>query len=404
MIRIGIPIGVLLLASCFIPADGADGPQAPPPRPVLSTAELVQQLSSEDFQEREEATRRLAALDADKPPPELIEAAKSDNPDLRGRAAKAVEAIRWRAAGRHLEHDRKFADRGAIDLFVASSAAWDVKADDSRVWESVLDISKELFKKANKFPPNQCPAAFKDLAAFRKACHPRFIKTDTLYRRGEEKSETGGIRTHYQGGILAPEVDDPWALTMNIIVARGNVRADACINSCIVFANGNVAVGTYFSGSVIVCDGDVETRDRVLSCLIIARGNIKARGTVAMSTLISGGKVTVKEVATDEIGKPIIKENVAKPLDFVTFFELSAVGVEVKVADKAVQVSTVAKGKAFAKADVQVGDIIVEVNGKKPTDTESLRRLLRDALAVGDATVKLQRSDKTETVKVALPE
>ena len=45
-----------------------------------------------------------------------------------------------------------------------------------------------------------------------------------------------------------------------------------------------------------------------------------------------------------------------------------------------------------------------EVNGKKPTDAESLRRLLRDALAIGDATVKLQRGEKTEVVKVSLPE
>jgi hypothetical protein len=33
-----------------------------------------------------------------------------------------------------------------------------------------------------------------------------------------------------------------------------------------------------------------------------------------------------------------------------------------------------------------------------------LRRLLRDALAIGDATVTLKRGDKTETVKVTLPE
>jgi S1-C subfamily serine protease len=72
--------------------------------------------------------------------------------------------------------------------------------------------------------------------------------------------------------------------------------------------------------------------------------------------------------------------------------------------DKAVQVSTVADGKAFAKADVKVGDIVMEVNGKKPTDAESSRRLLRDALAIGDATVKLKRGDATETVKVSLPE
>ena len=45
-----------------------------------------------------------------------------------------------------------------------------------------------------------------------------------------------------------------------------------------------------------------------------------------------------------------------------------------------------------------------DVGGKKPTDAESLRRLLRDALALGDAAVKLKRDTDTHSVKVALPE
>ena len=74
------------------------------------------------------------------------------------------------------------------------------------------------------------------------------------------------------------------------------------------------------------------------------------------------------------------------------------------VADKAVPVTSVTGGKPFSQAGVRVGDIIAEVNGKKHDSPESLRRLLRDALAIGEATVKLQRGDKTETVKVVLPE
>jgi S1-C subfamily serine protease len=68
------------------------------------------------------------------------------------------------------------------------------------------------------------------------------------------------------------------------------------------------------------------------------------------------------------------------------------------------KVTAVAEGKPFAKAGVKAGDVITDVNGKKPESAEALRRLLRDALAVGDATVTLRRGDKTETVKVTLPE
>jgi S1-C subfamily serine protease len=72
--------------------------------------------------------------------------------------------------------------------------------------------------------------------------------------------------------------------------------------------------------------------------------------------------------------------------------------------DKAVQVAAIEKGKPFDHAGVWVGDIVAEVNGKKPDSAESLRRLLRDALAIGDATVKLQRRGNTKTVKISLPD
>jgi S1-C subfamily serine protease len=98
------------------------------------------------------------------------------------------------------------------------------------------------------------------------------------------------------------------------------------------------------------------------------------------------------------------KANTFKPLDYITFFELSTVGVEVKAVDNDVKVAAIEKGKPFDHAGVWVGDVITDVNGKKPDSAESLRRLLRDSLAIGDANVKLQRGGKVETVKVTLPE
>jgi membrane-associated protease RseP (regulator of RpoE activity) len=169
-----------------------------------------------------------------------------------------------------------------------------------------------------------------------------------------------------------------------------------------VFANGDVTARTTIMSNVIVCDGDVTlTEGHLNRSVIVARGNITAK-SAGNSALMAGGKVEVENKNAPK-GQNLIVESKPNTLG-ITFFELSTVGVEVKVADKAVQVGAVANGKPFAKAGVKVGDIILDVNGKKPTDAESLRRLLRDALAVGDATVKLKRGDKTETFKVSLPE
>ena len=79
-------------------------------------------------------------------------------------------------------------------------------------------------------------------------------------------------------------------------------------------------------------------------------------------------------------------------------------GLEVTDTEKVVRVKAVADGKAFAAAGAKVGDVVEGVNGKKPDSAESLRRLLRDALAVGDATVTVRRGDATHTLKVTLPE
>src|SRR4051812_29967293 len=97
-------------------AGAADPPTAPPPRPV-DVGAIVRQLGSRSFEEREEATERLSSLPLDAPPAELVEATRSPNPEVSRRAARAVEAIRARAADRALDRfgrERAFAKRGKV--------------------------------------------------------------------------------------------------------------------------------------------------------------------------------------------------------------------------------------------------------------------------------------------------
>jgi S1-C subfamily serine protease len=67
-------------------------------------------------------------------------------------------------------------------------------------------------------------------------------------------------------------------------------------------------------------------------------------------------------------------------------------------------VSVLTPKKAFATAGAKEGDIIERVIGVRPETSESLRRALRDALAVGDAAVKVRRGDGLHTLTVSLPE
>jgi WD40 repeat protein len=82
-----------VLAAALLGLAPAHGPGAGPP--PADVGRLVRQLGSDDFQEREEASRRLGRLGA----PALgglWEAADSANPEVRRRAARLVRAIQAR--------------------------------------------------------------------------------------------------------------------------------------------------------------------------------------------------------------------------------------------------------------------------------------------------------------------
>jgi S1-C subfamily serine protease len=229
---------------------------------------------------------------------------------------------------------------------------------------------------------------------------------DEFYNRPDPQKANPPV-LWFQEAVQAPGLASPTGIIGNLIVSRGDVRTGKTVQSSVIFANGNVTVQGYIGSSVIVSDGDVTVLDRDISqSLVVARGNIKVKGFASGATLIAGGKITVEteRKVVVESQYNVIKENELNPLGYITFFELSRIGLEVKAADQLVTLSGVTAGSTGAKAGLKVGDTILEVNGKKPDSAESLRQLLRDSLAIGDATVKLQRGDKTETVKVALPE
>ena len=147
MTTIAVSALPLLAAAALVAAPQLE--QAPPPREVVDVAALVKQLGSEDFAERERATARLSTLNVDEVPPELLAALKSDNPEIRQRAAKAVKALREHIALLPLPRAERFAKRGRIDLFVASTAG-DYKADDPRVWEPAMELGRAAVEQVHK--------------------------------------------------------------------------------------------------------------------------------------------------------------------------------------------------------------------------------------------------------------
>jgi hypothetical protein len=403
-------VGILLLASCWCSAVASD---IPPPRPV-DVAVLVRQLGSEDFAEREEASRRLGSLSVDDPPKELIDALKSANPEIRDRARRAVVDLkkhiareRERAATARLPREERFAKRGQVDLYVAATVASKLKTEDDRLWLPAFDLGVATAAKAELkggYLPQGGPAWVKHFPTYRtNILNNTMIRTDGVFSRRKRDYFI------FYGAVLAAGVDEPQSVK-GLIVSRGTVRVGKSLDNSLVLATGEVIVGESMHGSAVICDGNLRVKG-MEGCFVIARGDVIVDGWGLGNTVIAGGTAAFKKPVPLPNQQTIPKdrenrilEKVNTPLGFITFFELATVGVEVKVAEKGVQVAAIEMGKPFADAGGRVGDTITEVNGMKPDSAESLRRLLRDALAIGDATVKLNRDGKVETVKVSLAE
>ncbi len=340
----------------------------------MDVAGLVRQLGSEDFAEREEATRRLSTLAVDAPPPELLGALRSPDPEVRDRAGRVVKTLRehiafsreWGAVA-HLPRGERFAKRGQIDLYVASTAASKLKADDDRLWLPAFEIGVTTAEKAglkgDRLP--QGPAWVKHFPSYRKnLLNDTMIRTDGVFTRRKTDHFI------FYGAILAAGVDEPQSI-QGLIVSRGKVRVHNEVNRSLVLATGDLDIGGMIKGAII-CDGDVVMKGMIGS-FVIARGNVTVEGYGYENTVIAGGTVTFKksvplpnQQTLPKESENHINESVSKPLGYITFFELSTVGVEAKAVDKAVQITAVADGKPFADAGVKVGDMVTEVNGKKP--------------------------------------
>ena len=173
------------------------------------------------------------------------------------------------------------------------------------------------------------------------------IRTDGIFTRG--KKEYFMIRA----AIMAAGVDEPQSIE-GLIVSRGNVLVRDDANRSLILATGDVELRAMVKGAII-CDGDVVMKG-MHGSFIIARGSVTVEGYGSENTIIAGGTVVFKKPVPLPNQQTIpkerenrIQEKVKRPLGYITFFELSTVGVEVKAEGKSVQVTTIADDKPFAE-------------------------------------------------------
>jgi hypothetical protein len=399
---------LLLVAAAGVAAGqppAAGVPAAPAPRPI-PVDELVRQLVAPDPAARAAAEARLSGLTL-APPAALLALAAGPDGDARARAARAARAMRGNAAAPALVRGERFAAGGRVDLFVAATGGWDADPDDPRLWDPALRVGRALMARTGRkshigvrSDPSGCP----DFAEYIRRRNPRITRSDRPHAC-LDPTKLNPPRFFLIEAVQAPGVVSPWGLNGTLVVSRGGVRADRGVSESLVLATGDLTIKNELIGSEVVCDGDVTIGDHVEWSTVVARGDIRVGTQVCSAELVAGGVVVVGQPRENDARRVnVIREREPRALGWVRFFELADVGVSARAAGGDVAVAAVAAGSAGARAGLRAGDVVLEAGGRRPADADGLRRALRDALAAGDAAVRVKRGAEALTVRVALPD
>jgi len=213
---------------------------------------LVAKLGSEDFDEREEAGERLAKL-GEKAIPALLEATKSQDLEVRRRAARLLVPLQRQVEEREVA--RLTAEIGKVGMseFVRLTVSDEKYATKER-WLTLKRLTAAAAARASaegkkKF---EAPALEADLTVVRK-------------KRGE-KPEKSWVRSRL---LLDGDTPSFTMLSGCVVLSRGSLEHVTSISKCVLFIDGDVKA-TSIDDCVIVCSGSVQAtgiRGSVVLCL-----------------------------------------------------------------------------------------------------------------------------------------
>jgi hypothetical protein len=333
-----------------------------------SVEQLIQRLTSDDFETREAATRALK----ERPDalPQLRKALTSDDPELRRRAAEVIEEHQTRDGKRQVRRALSFLKSGEIDTFVDLVTSLEPPLDDE-ICQAMCALVEAIVDKANKGD-----TAKRALPAVREISEKK--PSENLNQK-----QLGDYHKILVGRLVARDLNKKSQIDRCIIVSKEKVELDegGWFRNNILFTNGDLIVPLVpLYTSVIICDGSIKGNPVVAGSIVIARSK-------ANHVTIDG----VAVVNHDQI------------LSLVKFFDPLQLGIEAGETKGGVAVKQLQDGKPFAAAGVREGDLLTAIDGAAVDSPDSFRRLLRARRAAGgEFLLKLRRADATKEVTVRL--
>ncbi len=382
------------VALLFAVAGSAPAEEPKSDRPAIAV--WVRHLGSTVHEEREKAEVLLGS--ADDAAPALTEALKSSDPEVRRRAARALQVIERRRNLAALARLRKFVKEGRVDLVTDLLVRWPQWDDEADAWQAVVNLAEKMIAlEARTFGKRSVPEnEGAPLGDFRRYLSYWGTGIVNDSRRVRWKN-SGSASFVAKVDSFSSETKDKRILS-SLLVSSGDVGVDHAGLS-FIFAGGSVEVET-MSDTLVVCDGDFTINHVMGSCLVIARGAIRCRSGVADCRLISADRVNDGEA--NRYSQVAVREKEVNPLGFVKFFDLKHVGLATETGEDGLRVKAVDKGSRAARAGLRAGDVLLTADAKKVASAEAFRKLVRGAVAEGRAVpLTVRRADRDLTLSLA---
>ncbi len=381
-----------------IRAAAADEARRSEPLQKVDAAEiqkLIERLGDEKFVRREEAMRQLRALG--EPALDAIEKAlRSEDAEIRSRAEKLAVELR------HIRRERLFRAMAEkikdlpLDQFVDRLATRD-EFDKTENWDRLYDIANIMSQRAEMLADRKWPLPNLNYKTFPT------VSGKSAVRYVNQKIRADGIDRRIS------------ALQNCVLVSSGNVQYITSIVNSIVFIEGDLAACTSIIDSFVVCNGSLGRAVLIRNSVVLTTSDfasstraersffqVKSVGNHAISS--QNVYLNLKSVASRNATDNRFIQNDKGPLQAVTFFKPSLLGVELSKLDKFARVDKVVEGKPFARAGLRVGDIVTATDEGEVVSFEALNKFLRRRLPGESISLKVRRGEKTVEIDVKLAE
>jgi hypothetical protein len=326
-------------------------------------AELIKLLGSEDYTKREDTTRRLLKREADAVPG-LEKASRSDDPEVRGRAADILAVFAKRKEARKLSQMLKDLNGQGygLDSFLDRMVEEKGYATKDR-WADVLHFSRLVTAKAKKIRPDGIHLPESDALDY------PFVATNTLTREG-----TGDKRR----------------------IVGSNFRSKIPICESVLLSTGAIHIQAPVFGSILFAGQDITINGPVMDSLLIASGNVKLTAPAVNSVILSGDKITNTTRVVN-----FTEEWEEVPDKLFVFFNSRMLGIQVSLEKDGLRVVSVTTGSPFAKSRVRAGDVLVFIDGMRMETINDVRIALRKSLLRNKAMLTLRCDGKQREIKVS---